>query len=268
MSIIFTQLLGEVNMYIRKYSRILDYFFITTGIIILSFCWIRFYTHNSTLSIILAIMLGLSIGCLCFIFNSHRLHRQHLTTTTLKRIQTLDFQLSFANSNTLLDYFSNILKFNSITTTPKDNYLILPDSSIIYPYYLNAIDELTIKKILSTIPNNSNITIISSNFTKNVHSFCKNINNYHIQLLTTKDFLDKFHKNQEFTIPSIIDVSKPKITINQILKGILDRKKSKTYLILGALLLLYTFLIPFKIYYLVFGSILLLLSILSRFSTN
>lgn len=252
-------------MYIRKYSRILDYFFITTSIILLTFCWIRFYTHNSTLSIVLAIILGVCIGGLSYIINSKRLHKQQLTSTNLKRIQALDFQLSFANSTTITNYFSELLSQHSTSTTTKDDYLILPNNTVIYPYYLNTIDEITIKKILSNTYPYNNIIIVCSNYDKNLQSFCQNINNIKIQLLTTSQFMNQFCQNT-FNIPNILDVSKPKLTIRQILKAILDHKKSKTYLTLGVLLMLYTFIIPFKIYYLIFGSTLLILGILSHFS--
>jgi len=250
-------------MFVRKYSRIMDYIFLTIGIIILTFCWIRFYTHNSTISIILSITLGISLGYLIFHFNKIRLNKQNLSANALQRIQSLDFQLSFANTNFILQYFNQLLPQSTINTS--QNCLILPNDTLLYPHYLSPVDDITIRSILSTSNTTSNIIIVSNNFDKNTTTLCRSIRNIHIQLLTTSQFLDKICNNPDFEIPKIIDTSKPKLTFRQIMLGILDRKKSKTYLILGLLLLFYSFFIPLKIYYLIFGSILILLCILSRF---
>lgn len=250
-------------MYIRKYSRIIDYVFITIGIIILTFCWVRFYTHNATLSIILAFILGVSIGYLVYHFNTMRLHKQNLSNTTLKRIQALDFQLSFAKPSFTLEYFAQLLPTSTFSSN--QNHLTLSDGTLLIPHYLSPVNDLSIRNILSTHNNATSIIIVSQQFDKNTITLCNSIQNIHIKLLTTSQFLDKICNNPDFEIPKIIDTSKPKLTFRQIMLGILDRKKSKTYLILGLLLLFYSFFIPLKIYYLIFGSILILLCIFSRF---
>ncbi|MBR7090867.1 MAG: hypothetical protein IKC79_00260 [Clostridia bacterium] len=253
-------------MNIRRYSRFVDYFFITIGIIILTFCWIRFYTRNATLSLILAIVLGISLGYLAYFVHSRRLHQHNISSRLHRNIQSLEFQLSFASHDTLTEYFHYLLSSQYPSITTSTTHLVADHHIIFYPHFSSIVDAQIIRQIVSALPNYTHINIIGSQFSKDATALCQSIRNIRINLLTTRQFLDKFHLLDKFTIPNIIDVTQPKLSLRQILSGILDRKKSKTYLILGLLLLFYSFFIPYKIYYLIFGTLLLLLAIFSRFT--
>ena len=114
--------------------------------------------------------------------------------------------------------------------------------------------------------NLTKIVILCNSYEANVVNL---INSYNVKTLilnstqTYNEILVKYNTYPEFN--SNLKLTE-KITLSFILKNAISKKKFKTYFLGGLFLLLASIFVVYNVYYIIFSSIMFLLSILSLFS--
>ena len=86
------------------------------------------------------------------------------------------------------------------------------------------------------------------------------------EIVSKKELYDEwFLKHSIFPDASFLNTEKMKISFKKILRNFIVRNKSKSYLFCGFILLFSSIILPYHLYYLIFGSLLIIMSILCRF---
>ncbi len=257
----------------NKLSLVIDSAVLFVGVGVLIFSWVRFYTKSITLSLVAGVIIACMI-LLSFIYiYNKRNAKQNIKKAEQKQFEQFKFNLFFTPKAQTLDYFSSILGKTKNIEKHSD-YLILKENSaqndthstlhstIFFAFFdkekLDFSTFLTFYRI-AIINNLDDIIICANAFEEDVKSNASKIRNMHATLLPLTQF---FKENQSAIIanpfPIVADTLKPKLSKNEILRYAFSPARARNYLLFGLMILLTSFLVPFKIYYLIMGSLLCL----------
>ena len=249
-----------------KFINLFDAIFLSIASLFIVFVWIQFFVKNIILSLIFSIFITLGIIVVFKWLKNKKMFK--LNQLVSKSNNLILFKLAIQTMpNTKLNilikklipkqYLAKTVKGDIIFTKNNCNHLITT-------YFQSDLTEYKLLEIVKT-KSAANINLICTNFSPEVGLISKAFKNKTINLITIEQLFEMF-TNKNITIDtSNIDLSKHKITLKETLKNSLSRNKSKGYFISGLVLLFTSIIIPYKIYYVVFSSVLFLLSILCRF---
>lgn len=252
-----------------KLSKYLD--ILTTLIILflLFFCWIRFYTKKPILSAILGIFL--SIVCVFFIFYFLFKHqkKKQISKESYKKSCDCALQLQFSNIKKVVSFFEQILrkKYESVTT--KNFYFLLKNSNktafFIAKFDENSLGLTTFAKIFALAKEEKvqEIIICSNSFDESTKTFAKNIKNIKITLFDKFDTYKNLIESSTLLPEKVVDTSTTKLNFQQILTSVLSKERSKHYFFMGLILFFFSFFVPYKLYYLIVGSVLFLMTLIT-----
>ncbi|MBO5910191.1 MAG: hypothetical protein J6Q15_01640 [Clostridia bacterium] len=130
-------------------------------------------------------------------------------------------------------------------------------------YYSSELNEAKLLELIKT-KNAQHLTIFCSYYTQDVKTISKAFKNKQIELITLDQLFEIFASKNIKIDTSHIDINSHKITIKEILKNTITRNKSKGYFISGLVILFSSIIIPYRIYYVMFSSILFILSLICR----
>lgn len=248
-----------------RFINIVDTFFISLATMLIIFVWLQFFIKNVLISLTLSILISLAI-----IYVTHRInqkkHTRYLNTES-RNTELLKFKLAIQTlpNTKLISLIKKLIPSKYITKTVNGDIFAEKDGCThILTTILN--DKLSEQKLLETIKDkqSDHLTIFCLSFNNEIISICKMFKNKHINLINLEQLYEIFTQNNISIDTSNIDISKHKITLIEILKNIVSRNKSKGYFISGIVLLFTSLIIPYKLYYVVFSSILFILSIICR----
>lgn len=252
-----------------KFINLIDTIFISITVLLIFFAWIQFFIKNIILSLIIGSLLAITT-ILC------------VKTLKNKKLSKLEIN---SNNNTNLAKFkiaiqslpsikiSNILKKlipTSLTATIKKGDIIFTKNNEINIYTFYFSEQLSENKLLEIIKSKKAncITIFCISYTESADIISKAFTNLKIKLIT----LDQLYKICEANNISVntehIDLTSHKIHLKDILKGFISPNKSKGYFISGLITLLTSLIIPYRIYYVIFSSILFILCLICKFNRH
>ena len=247
-------------------SKIISTLFRYGIYISLYFLWINYYYRNIFISFFLSIIISIITDKVIQIFVSKRNTYVSLKSTEKKLIT--DFSIHFLCSTKYenINYFSSL--FHNPNTKKTKDYFIINDTTFL-PYYFKR--ELTEDDIY-TIYRSYNITtttlvVLCSTISESAIAFSSSIENYRFVILDEKAVYAKFLKPLSATLPNTIKFKKrEKLHFKEFLAIALNRHTAKGYFSSAFVILLSSLFIRYKIYYIVFATMLFVLSYISYFN--
>lgn len=229
------------------------------------FAWVQFFVKSLFLSLFVSVLLTFTLMVVIRIFKARKYNTQQLILSN--NVNLVKFKLAIQTMPTLK--LARIIKeLIPIEYSPKiaKNTITFVKNGSTYTFVLHYSSELndaSILEILKTI-NCDNIVIFCSSYSKQAKEISTSFSNISVELINLEQLYEIFHKNNIKISTDNICLNQPKTTLKQILKRFISREKSKGYFISGLILLISSMLVPYKIYYLVFSSILIILSLACR----
>lgn len=249
-----------MNQRTSKFSNFSNFVFINSILILLIYIWLNFYIKRSLVSFCITLFLSVLINIIYYFINS-RLNSKKSTKKKIEQNKNnfkkyLQFNKRDMSNKYLLSKFefSNLKKINNIHYYSKhenfDVYIFLnPNDINEISIYNERISNKIIILSVETIEFKykvKNIQIEYYNF-DNIYALCQ-------------DDIDHINQN------NLLEEKNPKLNIKDILPLIFTKKNYKKFLSLGILLLFSSLLTMYKIYYLIFSSLLLITSIYCKYN--
>lgn len=248
-----------------KLINIADTIFISIVTLLIVFAWIQFFVKNILLSLFISTFIAIGIILISRWLKTKKYNTQqaqydkqnNLTLFRLAVQSTPTSKLSNIIKKLIpTKYMPHILKGDIVLTKDNTKHIFTFDFS-------SQLDESKLLEIIKS-KNSDNITIFCSNFNQDTLLTSKAFKNKCIELINLEQLFNIFNSKNISIDTSYIDLNRHKITLREIFKNSISRNKSKGYFISGLVLLFTSLIIPYKIYYVVFSSILLLLSLICR----
>lgn len=230
---------------------------------LLFFCWVNFVSHNlvfSTFSFVCATALTIMVSIL---LSKKKNQKQQLTEEFFKNVENIYQKLEFTPQFEQTKWIASHLEKPDFVHT---NF-VETQSAIYYNEML--FDELKISDLNRIIRElktfnptlNKKVFVLCSGFKNETNKYAKSLN-IEIELLNKMDVIKKLGLNSS-SLKCETKVLKPQKNFETILLYALSPKRFKSYFFLGLVLVVSSFFVLYKIYYLIFGSILIFMSLLT-----
>lgn len=244
-----------------KAINILDTLFVCVSVLLIVFSLIQFFVGSFLLSLLLAIVVTAS---LIFIYKA--IKNKINTKKQLNEKEKQDTELYFYNFALLPQnkQLAIIKKFVPSSKNPiiKSRHVECDGKIILFSSALKDMDKCSFIELAKSFLNTKKeIVIFAYNYSKETIDLAENLNNS-LTLLDKNNFY-LLCKNNNINFKNK-NKNNPKIKIKDIFINFFNKKHAKGYFFSGLLLIFTSFIIPFKNYYLFFGIILLIFSIICR----
>lgn len=264
----------KISVLVNKYTmskfrliNILDIIFITIASFLLVFAWVQFFLRNLIFSLLISAIITSSMLITIKLIKSKHLSR--LQNKTRLEADILKFKLTIQTLPSTK--FAQLIK----KIIPKDLDPHIQKGDIIFTNnnfpttctYASDLNINTLLKIIKEKPTNS-LIIFCPDYSQDVKHISTSFQNKSIKLVKLDELYPIFNQHNIQIDTSNINLHKCKLTLKEIALNAISRDKSKGYFISGIILLFTSIIIPFKIYYVIFSTILMSLSIICRFRTK
>lgn len=256
----------------KKFSLLksFDIFFRLLIIFLISFVWIRYFVDNLWLSLFLTFVATFLIDFIFKYFKKKKNNKKQISDENSKQIQEYISSLVFADNLYVVDYFYNLtlLKHKAVKTT---RYVKIESNNktlILYPFFTYkdfTVDDLIyiINKTKKEKP--TKIIICTNTIDGNTLKIAKKIP-IKVEIVNGIDTYNLLMKEYNY-FPKIIKLfPEPTLNYKDLISYALNKKRTKGYFISSVLVLFSSIFVPYKIYYLIIASILLVLSLVSYFN--
>lgn len=243
---------------------IVDTLFISFCLFVLSFAVIYCFLSRFA-SFILAITISFSGGLLSFYLLYKNFKKSQVLGDEKNFVNDLLNQLCFntdKENSLLIESALLNLKINYHKT--KNGFLVINNEFLIYPKInFEGLKESDIIRAFNKLTHGQKALIVFFKCRDEVKTFGTKFGGK-ILLVNAKSVCALLKKGN--ALPEIkIKLCLPKKSFSKKLKDILTKKRAKNYFFIGLGFLLFSFFIPFKAYYIFFGSITLILSVITYF---
>lgn len=247
---------------VTKFSKISNILFVTFSIFLITFVWIEYYTHSIKKAITLSPIITIGFILISYPILKYFRSKSLVKSNHIKDKDQLKLNLLMGKSDVVNDYLLKI--FNLILKQKlSSNLFILEDNSLVLFYFEKPqFEQDTLNEILRNYLQNK-ITIFCLSYEQLVYPSNTQINLINLDKISTQI------SSSSLKFPINIELkSKPKFSLKDMFCIILKKDKSSKYLYASMLLIFTSLITPYSIYYIAFSTMLLLLSIYSRFNTK
>lgn len=225
------------------------------------FAWVKHFTQNNFISIILTAMAITIIATELRNLSTKRFNRLHLKNAELEQIDRCMWQLLSTNKDENLKFFRHLLS-PDYEFYAKKTCLLSKDMIAFYPFFesenLTADGLIQIIKLSSKFKPNS-LVIFCVNADKSTQRVINNAN-LKITILNSYETFCLFkHKNIYPISKSELKQKKRHHTFSK--SNIFQFVKAKPFAICGLMLYASSFLVPYKSYYIILATICLLFTV-------
>ncbi len=214
-------------------------------------------------SLIIAVLISVLFSIIClFILKSKR-----QTAFLDKKEQQLKCKiidnLCFLPKRKQAEELSKAYRVNGETTTLFDGFFTTETEVIYANFSFRTLDKEDIASVKRSADDGKKIVLYGNTFDSDALETCALLN------ITAKNGDDVFalFKSTNYYPKMEIEVATNTFDFKSFIKGIFNKRNAKAYFLSGASLLFLSFLTPFKIYYVAFGTFLIILSIIAKFIT-
>lgn len=247
-----------------KTAIFFDSLFVSILLSFLSFLWIRKYTKNAFFSYFVCILILFLIFFSIFL---HFIKKYNLSTISSKQAKQIDFvinQTTYFSENEYINFFEKLLNAKHIS-----GYIFLCKNLYFYintKTNLDANDFHIANNFYLKSNKENNLCFIGNGTTNDFTKLILSSPNPYT-VFQTSELIPLVAKSDMINTPT---TTKPKYKdkIKSKLPIILSRKNFKNYFISGVSLATLSIFIPYSFYYLLIGSLLILISIITLFFKN
>lgn len=253
-------------MYKFKSINLLDKIFITVSIFLIVYAWINFFIRDLTSTFFLSLIFTFSIVFIIFSLHNKRQTKKEKVKAYIKEVNEkfLAFRLLRKSEQLLL--LEKILKHKYTTRIVGDSIIYKHDQKTyktIIATHLEKVSDFDLINLLQGIKNINCVEIICNDFDPNLN--LKILNGIEIKFITKKVLFDEFFSPVDiYPNCEILNKKIERKKLKDITRNMFQPTRSKSYFLSGLILIFSSIILPFHIYYLIFGSALLIFSIVCK----
>ncbi len=250
-------------MKVLSFSFFSDLIFVFVASFLLSQVFANYFL-TYPLSLVLSTCFGLLCVLVAFkVFYTKKSKRINEQKNKELRDNILN-QLCFYTKPALLSLFEKAYKATDNEVVKYTTHLFLPNKNqlIFLHFNFDGIVKADVVKAFNKLKKGQTALLIAQSFSDEVSTFASRFND-RINLLSEEETFSLL--NESGLVPEIKCALKPEKKKRATIKNFFLKSNSKRYFWFGCLFLLLSFIVPFKLYYVIVGSALLILSLITKF---
>lgn len=253
-------------MTIIKLSKLIDTFFVCGFCFLVFFCWIRFYTKNTLLSLFCGAFLTASILIITTKLLKRKNEHKKITQTDKINAQFCALQFGFMPLKQCVNYFYDILKKENKVAIFNSHLVLNPNTknaTLFIPlFFKNEVVDTDIQSafIRAKQQNCKSVIICAKGFNQSAVLLASKLKDIEFDFFGTSKLYNEIIKPHPLP-PKIVDTTIEKLSFKQLVFYAFSKKRIKNYIAFGLILLVSSFFVYNKLYYLISGTLLLVLCI-------
>ena len=250
-----------------KIVNLIDKLFITVASFLIIYAWLNFYIRDLSFTFILSVVFSLAFTYVLFFILEKKNNKKRVTAKLTEEINKNFLAFRLLSLKEKLNLLNKILSIDYETKQTSKSILYNKGKLTYCTILATHIKCITQEDLINIFEQSKTkvdcLEIICNEVASNVNANL--IKNLKIEFINkTKLFNDFFLKYNLYPNTSILNEKELKLNWKYIFKNLFHEQKSKRYFFLGFILIFSSLILPFKTYYLIFGSGFLLCSILCK----
>ncbi len=246
--------------------NLIDKLFVSVCIFLLIYAWLNFFIRNLWTTFILSLIFSFAIIFLLFYFLDKCQTKSRLKKKKQDDITLYNLAFQLMNIDKKIELLKSIIEKKYSTSIDNQNIIYTKDNKkhiIVFATDTEKLNQYDFYKILQNInPNVTEIEIV-----------CNTVSTIKTKILKGKNitiidkdklYYDYFEPNQIYPDISNIDTSITKFSWHEFALNIFSPNKARGYFWAGVILLFSSIIIPYYAYYIIFGSVLIIFSIICK----
>jgi len=245
-------------------NSIFKYFLIFS----ISFLWLNYYNRDILLVSLISIIITIIISYIVNKIAKKRKDKISLTIKDNEKMKTTAFQLLMADNNDILTFFTILLKIKNNPKIIKSKQLIEFSNKAFIPFYRKKqLSEDDLIEVFKTY-NYDHIIISCIEYSDEALQLSKKIASKKISIINHEQLFVLLKKYDLFPDFNIAINPKKRFKFVNIKDIAFMKKNSRHYLFSGVIILISSLFIKYNIYYLIFATLLFVLSGISFFKSQ
>lgn len=258
------------HLYMSKFKivNLFDKIFVSVSIFLIIYAWLNFYIRNLFSTFILSLIFSSAIIFVLYYFLNKKHERVKLNKKSTDEMNKSFLSFRLTPKKEKLDLLYQI--FSREYETKLDNGILsyVKDEKKHIVLIATHIDRINENELINLVDEFVNldfdvIDIICQDVSQNINSNIF-IDKKIVFLTKEKLYTDYFSKYSIFPDDSKIDTSITKLKFRDILKNFFLPEKARSYFFCGLILIFSSIILPYHIYYILFGSTLLIFAIVCK----
>lgn len=258
------------HLYMSKFKivNLFDKIFVSVSIFLIIYAWLNFYIRNLFSTFILSLIFSSAIIFVLYYFLNKKQERVKLSKKSTDEMNKSFLSFRLTPKKEKLDLLYQI--FSREYETKLDNGILsyVKDEKKHIVLIATHIDRINENELINLVDEFVNldfdvIDIICQDVSQNINSNIF-IDKKIVFLTKEKLYTDYFSKYSIFPDDSKIDTSITKLKFRDILKNFFLPEKARSYFFCGLILIFSSIILPYHIYYILFGSTLLIFAIVCK----
>ena len=258
------------HLYMSKFKivNLFDKIFVSVSIFLIIYAWLNFYIRNLFSTFILSLIFSSAIIFVLYYFLNKKQERVKLNKKSTDEMNKSFLSFRLTPKKEKLDLLYQI--FSREYETKLDNGILsyVKDDKKHIVLIATHIDRINENELINLVDEFVNldfdvIDIICQDVSQNINSNIF-IDKKIVFLTKEKLYTDYFSKYSIFPDDSKIDTSITKLKFRDILKNFFLPEKARSYFFCGLILIFSSIILPYHIYYILFGSTLLIFAIVCK----
>ena len=250
-----------------KVINLMDQVFITTTSFLIIYAWINFYIRNLWTSFILSLIFTFACIFVLFYLLGRRHEKKLINKEHQKQIEEKFLAFRLMSKNDKLELLNSIISKHYQTQIKKESLIVKIDNQIHQITIATQFEKLTQFNLINLLENlDANVDvlkIICCDFESNLKTNL--IKNLQIEIISKNQlYSEYFAPANQFPNCSNLNTKIERKTPVEILKNFFVPSKAKSYFLCGLILLFSSIILPYHYYYLIFGTTLLIFSIICK----
>ena len=250
-----------------KIINLIDKIFITIASFLIIYAWINFYIRDLSSTFILSAIFSLAFTYILFYFLERKKDKKLLSAKQTEEINKNFLAFRLMSIKEKLNLINQILSLDYETKATSKNIIYKKENLTCCLIVATNFSSISQEDLINIIEQNNKkidcIEIVCNEVSGNINANL--IKNLKITFINkTKLYNEFFFKFNIYPDTSILNEKELKLNWKNVFKNILQEQKAKRYFILGFVLIFSSLILPFKTYYLIFGTGFLVCSILCK----
>lgn len=246
----------------RKIINLFDKIFISVSIFLLIYAWINFFIRNLWVTFLLSLSFTFASVFLLFYFLDKKNEKKSLSKKHAQDIEEKFLAFRLLNKLNKLKLLKSIIEKTSECKKVKDSLIYFENNKnyqILISTHMDKLTQFELENLIQNLEKNIDVLkIICCNTDSTLNT--KILKNLEIEIITkTKLYNEYFYPHGIFPNCSNLNKKNERKKFKEIMKNFITPQKAKSYFLCGLVLIFSSIILPFKTYYLIFGSILLTL---------
>lgn len=232
-------------------AKALNYIFASVIVMLATFVWSALLFKNAIGAIIFSIAFSFAIVVSVYYFS-----KRNQKPYTYDRLET---EFCIRGGAYVIELLKTTLKNTKIENGC--NYILLENSMIIANFKFSPLGGNDIVSVcrLAKTHNKNHVYLIAKAIDRKAWQVA-NLEDIKMEIVKTKQVFKFLAKHNALPV---LKKSKQKLSISALMQTVFSRRNFKNYMFSGVVLISISFFTPLKIYYIVFGTILLAFALLS-----